>query len=163
LWSPTTNGRINAVNRLVSLAAALAIVTLMPMPQSAAEPTTVGMAVHVVISKSFDETSDPDQCMGAGTLASIRRGSSVILSEGSASPDAPKVAVGQFFRSRLKDGACEVLYITSAPIMAAFNVQFVGPTGELSSTFGPNPAEPVTDQPGIQQAVGVDMEFDRQP
>jgi hypothetical protein len=47
--------------------------------------------------------------------------------------------------------------------MPAFNVQFVSPTGELSSTFGPNQAEPVTDQPGIQQAVGVDMEFDRQP
>ena len=151
------------MNILVSLAAALAIVTMTPVPQSAAEPTTVGTAVHVVISKSFDETSDPDQCTGAGTLASIRRGSSVILSEGSASPDAPKVAVGQFFRSRFKDGACEVLYITSAPVMPAFNVQFVGPTGELSSTFGPNPAEAVTDQPGIQQAVGVDMEFDRQP
>jgi hypothetical protein len=151
------------VNRLVSLATALAIVTLTPMPQSAAEPTTVGTAVHVVIDKSFEETSDADQCMGAGTLASIRRGSSVILSEGSASPDAPKVAIGQFFRSRMKDGACEVLYITSAPVMPAFNVQFVGPAGELSSTFGPNAAEPVTDQPGIQQVVGVDMEFDREP
>jgi hypothetical protein len=163
LWSPTTSGRIDAVNRLVSLATALAIVTLTPMPQSAAEPTTVGTAVHVVIDKSFEETSDADQCMGAGTLASIRRGSSVILSEGSASPDAPKVAIGQFFRSRMKDGACEVLYITSAPVMPAFNVQFVGPAGELSSTFGPNAAEPVTDQPGIQQVVGVDMEFDREP
>jgi hypothetical protein len=151
------------VNRLVSLATALAIVTLTPMPQSTAEPTTVGTAVHVVIDKSFEETSDADQCMGAGTLASIRRGSSVILSEGSASPDAPKVAIGQFFRSRMKDGACEVLYITSAPVMPAFNVQFVGPAGELSSTFGPNAAEPVTDQPGIQQVVGVDMEFDREP
>ena len=151
------------MNRLVSLAAAPAIVILMPMPQSAAEPATVGTAVHVVINKSFEETSDPDQCRGAGTLASVRRGSSVILSEGSASPDAPKVAVGQFFRSRMKDGACEVLYITSAPVMPAFNVQFVGPAGDLSSTFGPNPAEPVTDQPGIQQVVGVDMEFDRQP
>jgi hypothetical protein len=163
LWSPTTSGRIDAVNRLVSLATALASVTLTPMPQSAAEPTTVGTAVHVVIDKSFEETSDADQCMGAGTLASIRRGSSVILSEGSASPDAPKVAIGQFFRSRMKDGACEVLYITSAPVMPAFNVQFVGPAGELSSTFGPNAAEPVTDQPGIQQVVGVDMEFDREP
>jgi hypothetical protein len=151
------------VNRLVSLATALAIVTLTPMPQSAAEPTTVGTAVHVVIDKSFEETSDADQCMGAGTLASIRRGSSVILSEGSASPEAPKVAIGQFFRSRMKDGACEVLYILSAPVMPAFNVQFVGPAGELSSTFGPNAAEPVTDQPGIQQVVGVDMEFDREP
>ena len=58
---------------------------------------------------------------------------------------------------------CQVLYITSAPAMPSFNVQFVGPEGELSPVFGPNPAEPVTDQPGIQQAVSIDMEFERQP
>ncbi len=77
----------------------------------------------------------------------------MVISEGSVSPDAPKVAVGQFFRSRLNDGACQVLYITSAPVMGSFNVQFVGPGGEQSSVFGPNSAEPVTDQPGIQQVV----------
>ncbi len=143
------------------------------MPRSVADPAdgepapppaaTVGTAVHVVIHRSFEETPDADQCVGTGTLASVRRGSSVVLSEGSASPDTRKVAVGQFFRSRMKDGVCQVLYITSAPVMPAFNVQFVGPGGELSSTFGPNPSEAVTDQPGIVQAVGIDMEFDRQP
>ena len=85
----------------------------------------------------------------------------MILLEGSASPDAAKVAVGQFFRSRLKDGECQVLYITSAPVMPSFNVQFVGPGGELSSVFGPNPSEPVTDQPGIQQVVHIDLGFEQ--
>ena len=85
-----------------------------------------------------------------------------MLSEASSTADARKVAVGQFFRSRMNDGACQVLYITSAPVMPAFNVQFAGPAGELSSTFGPSAAEPVTDQPGIEQIVRVRMEFDPQ-
>lgn len=152
------------MNRLVCIAAAAASVSLLSAPQSAAEPVgaeTVGTAVYVVIHRSFEQTSDSDQCVGASTLAAVRRGSSAILSEGSS--DARKVAVGQFFRSRLKDGVCEVLYITSAPVMPSFSVQFAGPGGELSPTFGPNPAEPVTYQPGIQQMVRVDMEFERQP
>ncbi|RDH74868.1 hypothetical protein DVS77_29850 [Mycolicibacterium moriokaense] len=81
--------------------------------------------------------------------------------EGSASSDTPKVAVGQFFRSRMKDGACEALFITSAPVMPSFNVQFAGPGAELSPTFGPIPSEQVTDQPGIQQAVLIDMDVQR--
>ena len=121
---------------------------------------TVGTAVHVVMHKSFNEVSDPDQCIGASTLATVRRGSSVVLSEGSFSGDSRKVAIGQFFRSRMKDGMCEALYITSAPIMPIFNAQFVGPDGELSATFGPVESQPVTDQPGIQQAVRIDMEFE---
>jgi len=152
--------RINAMKRptvLVSLGAAWALAGAVSMAPSAAEPGTVGTAVNVVIDKSFDQTADADQCVGASTLAAVRRGSSVILSEESASPDAPKLAVGQFFRSRLKDGVCQVLYITSAPVMAGFNVQFVGPDGGLSSVFGPNRAEPVTDQPGIQQVVHIDI------
>ena len=154
---------MNAPKAVGYLTAALALVSLVPMSQSAAEPATVGTAVEVVIHKSFEETPEPDQCAGASTLAAVRRGSSVILLEGSLSPDARKVAVGQFFRSRLKDGMCQVLYITSAPAMPAFNVQFVGPEGALSPVFGPNPSEAVTDQPGIEQAVSIDMEFERQP
>lgn len=141
---------------------AVAVVLAAPMSQAAADPT-VGTAVDVVIPRSFTPTSDADQCVGAATLATVRRGSSVILSQGSASSDAPKVAIGQFFRSRIKDGACQVLYITSAPVMETFNVQFAGPTGELSPIFGPNHAEPVTDQPGIQQMVRVGLEFEPQP
>jgi hypothetical protein len=158
--------RINAMKRpttLVSIAAALALVGAVPMAQSAAEPETVGTAVNVVIQTSFDQTADADQCVGAGPLAAVRRGSSVILLEGSVSPDAPKVAVGQFFRSRRKDGVCQVLYITSAPVRGSFNVQFVGADGGLSSVFGPNPAEPVTDQPGIAQVVHVDIGIAPQP
>jgi hypothetical protein len=158
--------RINAMNgpkALACLAATLALVSAVPMAQSAAEPETVGTAVNVVIHTSFEQTSDADQCVGAGALAAVRRGASVVLLEGSVSPDAPKVAVGQFFRSRLRDGVCQVLYITSAPVMPAFNVQFVGPGGELSSVFGPNAAEPVTDQPGIQQVVHIDLGFEPQP
>ena len=161
------------MNRLVYGTAAGVLVSLVSMPQSAAEPAddepappgsagTVGTVVQVVIQKSFEETPDPDQCVGAGTLAAVRRGSSVILSEGSVSPDTRKVAVGQFFRSRMKDGMCQVLYITSAPVMPTFNVQFVGPGAELSPTYGPNSSEAVTDQPGIAQAVHIDMEFERQ-
>ena len=63
----------------------------------------------------------------------------------------------------MKDGTCQALYITSAPAMPAFNVQFVGPGGESSSTFGPTNSEPVADQPGIQQLVRIDMEFEPQP
>lgn len=150
------------MNRIGRGAAVLALGCLIPMPQSAAEPT-VGTAVHVLIHRSFAEVADADQCAGTASLAAVRRGSSVVLSEGSASSDTRKVAVGQFFRSRLKDGVCEALYITSAPVMATFNAQFAGPGGELSPTFGPNPAEPVTDQPGIQQMVRVDLEFEPQP
>jgi hypothetical protein len=143
--------------------ATTALLVAVPPQQVAAEPTpTVGTAVHVVIHRSFQEISDPDQCVGASTLAAIRRGSSVVLSEGSFAGDARKVAIGQFFRSRMKDGMCEALYITSAPTMPTFNAQFVGPDGELSSTFGPVESQPVTDQPGIQQAVRIDMEFEPQ-
>ena len=154
---------MNRPKALVYLAAALAMVSAVPMAHSAAEPETVGTAVNVVIHTSFEQTPDADQGVGAGPLAAVRRGASVVLLEGSDSADAPKVAVGQFFRSRLKDGACQVLYITSAPVMPSFNVQFVGPGGELSSVFGPNPAEPVTDQPGIQQVVHIDLGFAPQP
>jgi hypothetical protein len=141
----------------------MALVSLMPPTRAAAAPDTVGTAVNVVIHASFEQTPDADQCAGAGALAAVRRGASVVLLEESVSPDAPKVAVGQFFRSRLKDGACQVLYITSAPIMERFNVQFVGPAGEQSSVFGPNRSEPVTDQPGIQQVVHIDLGIAPQP
>lgn len=151
------------VNRLVYPTVALALVGLTPMSQAAAEPETVGTAVNVVIHTSFEQTSDADQCVGAGALAAVRRGASVVLLEGSLSSDSRKVAVGQFFRSRLNDGGCQVLYITSAPVMPSFNAQFVGPGGELSSVFGPNPAEPVTDQPGIQQVVHIDIGIEPQP
>lgn len=153
--------------RFVGCVVPAALLAVAPTPLSAAEPpaagSAVGTAVEVLLRRSFEQTADADQCTGAATLATVRRGSSVILSEGSVSPDTHKVAVGQFFRSRINDGVCQVLYITSAPVMSTFNVQFVGPAGELSSTFGPNPAEPVTDQPGIQQIVRVDMEFGAQP
>ena len=160
-----SSGRINAVKGLgVSGAIAAALLGVIMASPAVAEPVegTVGTAVQVVIHKSFTETPDPDQCVGSSTLAAMRRGSSVILSEGSITADTRKVAAGQFFRSRLKDGRCQVLYIASAPTMPAFNVQFVGPGGESSSTFGPTSSEPVTDQPGIQQLVRIDMEFEPQ-
>lgn len=128
-----------------------------------AEPETVGTAVNLVIHMSFEQTSDADQCVGAGPLAAVRRGASVVLLEGPSSSDSRKVAVGQFFRSRLNDGVCQVLYITSAPVMPSFNVQFVGPEGALSPVFGPNPSEPVTDQPRIQQVVHIDLGLEPQP
>jgi hypothetical protein len=156
-------GKDRPVNRSVTLTAAVALASLLSVPQAAAETTTVGTAVEVLVHKSFTETSDSDQCVGASALATVRRGSSVILSEGSSSSDTRKVAVGQFFRSRLKDGVCQALYITSAPVMPTFNVQFASPEGDLSPTFGPNAAEPVTDQPGIEQVVHVDMAFEPQP
>lgn len=86
----------------------------------------------------------------------------MVLLEGSSSSDSRKVAVGQFFRSRRNDAVCQVLYITSAPVMPSFNVQFVGPGGELSPVFGPTPSEPVSDQPGIQQVVHIDVGFEPQ-
>ncbi len=137
----------------------------LPQRQAVAQPATgtVGTAVHVVIHKSFTETVDDDQCVGAGALATVRRGSSVILSESSFESTAPRqVAVGQFFRSRMNDGMCEVLYITSAPVMPVFAVQFVGPDGALSAAYGPITSQNVTDQPGIQQAVVVHLEFEAQ-
>ncbi len=150
------------MNKLAYLTAAAALTGLVPLPAATAEPVanTVGTAVQVVIHRAFAEIPEPDQCAGAGPLVSVRRGSSVVLSEVSGSADAPKVAVGQFLRSRLKDGTCQVMYITSAPAMPAFNVAFVGPEGSSSATFGPSAAEPVTDQPGIGQLVRVDMEVD---
>ena len=137
---------------------------LLPQQQAVAQPApgagNVGTAVYVVIRHAFTQTSDPDQCVGASSLATVRRGSSVILSEGLASTsETPRVAAGVFHRSRFKDGTCQVLYIASAPVTPAFNVQFAGPAGELSPVFGPTAAEPVADQPGIQQALTVDMEF----
>jgi hypothetical protein len=159
-------GRISAVNgpkTFAYLAAASALVCLMPVARSAADPETVGTAVNVVMHTSFEPTSDADQCVGSGALAAVHRGASVVLMEGSSSSDSRKVAVGQFFRSRLDDGGCQVLFITSAPVMGSFNAQFVGQGGEPSSVFGPNPAEPVTDQPGIQQVVQIHLGFEPQP
>ncbi len=147
------------------LLAATAVAT--PLPQASAQGPAqgnVGTAVHVVIHKSFVKTTDDDQCVGAGELATVRRGSSVILSESaSASPEPRKLAVGQFYRSRLNDGRCEALYITSAPVMPIFAVQFAGPDAALSPTYGPIASEPVTDQPGIEQVVIAHMEFEPQP
>lgn len=65
---------MNRPKALVTLAAALAMVSAVPMPQSAAEPETVGTAVNVLIHMSFEQTSDADQCVGAGPLATVRRG-----------------------------------------------------------------------------------------
>jgi hypothetical protein len=121
---------------------------------------TVGTVLHVVIHKSFLEIPSPDQCVGAGALSPVQRGSSALLSDGSLSADTRKVAVGVFIRSRMKDGMCEVLYIASAPVLPVFDVQFAGPSGEASVTFGPIRAEPVTDEPGIAQALRVDLQFD---
>jgi hypothetical protein len=158
-----TCGRRSAILSCCLVVLAALGVTL-PQRQAAAQPAgtgTVGTAVHVVIHKSFMETVDDDQCVGDSALATVRRGSSVVLSESSFESIAPrKVAVGQFFRSRLKDGMCEALYITSAPVMPVFAVQFVGPDGALSATYGPIASENVTDQPGIAQAVVVHLEFD---
>ncbi|HKV19865.1 MAG TPA: hypothetical protein VJR50_12595 [Mycobacterium sp.] len=154
------------MNRFAVLTVAAASVCVAPLPHASAEPPaagTVGTAVQVVIHTSFTEIPEPDQCTGAGALTAVRRGSSVVLSEASGSADAPKVALGQFFRSRVKDGTCQVMYITSAPVMPAFNVAFVGPQGDSSATFGPSLSEPVTDQPGIAQLVRVDMAFGPQP
>jgi hypothetical protein len=47
--------------------------------------------------------------------------------------------------------------------MPMFNVQFAGPGGELSPTFGPTPSEPVTYQPGIEQVIRVDIEVVASP
>jgi hypothetical protein len=125
-------------------------------PLATAEPT-VGTAVYVQIRQSFAQVDGDDQCVGTAALGPVRRGSSVVLSEAAPVGHSPKLAVGQFYRSRLRDGVCEALYITSAPVMPVFNAQFAGPGGELSPTFGPTPSEPVTYQPGIEQVVRVDI------
>lgn len=147
------------------LTGALALSFVIPLQSAAADPVqpdgsgTVGTAVHVIVRKSFTEITGPDECVGASPLAAIHRGGTVVLSEASpASSDTPKVAIGGFFRSRMKDGNCEVLYVISAPAMPAFNVQFFDLDGERSPTFGPVGSEPVTDQPGILQAVRVDLD-----
>jgi hypothetical protein len=144
------------VKRPAYVLAVAASASLVAAPQSTAEPT-VGTAVYVLLRQSFAEVGDADQCVGTAALGPVRRGSSVVLSEGATVAETRKVAVGQFFRSRLRDGICEALYITSAPVMPTFNVQFAGPGGELSPTFGPTPSEPVTYQPGIEQVVRVDI------
>jgi hypothetical protein len=145
------------MKRLVYGLAVIASASLGAAPQSNAQPT-VGTAVYVQIRQSFAPVDGDDQCVGTAALGPVRRGSSVVLSEGASATDTRKVAVGQFFRSRLLDGVCEALYITSAPTMPSFNVQFAGPGGELSPVFGPTPSEPVTYQPGIEQVVKVDID-----
>ena len=150
------------MKRLALGIAAVSTAGLVAAPQAAAQPT-VGTAVYVQISQSFTQVDDADQCVGAAALGPVRRGSSVVLSDGATAIDPPKVAVGQFFRSRLRDGICEALYITSAPVLPSFNVQFAGPAGELSPTFGPTPSEPVTYQPGIEQVVKVDIDVPPSP
>lgn len=167
---------------LLTGAAWLAIAALAPLPSAAAAPDcgptssdnfvceslygdsppdgsgNVGTAVHVVMHGSFAEAPDPDQCVGTSALAAIHRDATVILSEGSAYTSGTRqVAVGQFFRSRMKDGNCEVLYVISAPAMPAFNVAFADRAGARSPTFGPVGSESITDQPGILQAVRVDL------
>lgn len=146
------------MRRFAIALAAGAAASLVAAPSAAAEPT-VGTAVYVQIRQSFAPVDGDDQCVGTSALGPVRRGSSVVLSEGGIATDGPKVAVGQFFRSRLRDGVCEALYITSAPTRPAFNVQFAGPGGELSPMFGPTPSEPVTYQPGIEQVVKVDIDL----
>ena len=153
---------------LVRAAIAVALLILTPIAQASAAPPevagNVSTAVYVVMHKSFTTTVDADQCLGAGDLATIRRGSWVFLSEGSPeSSETPKVAVGQHYRSRLSGGKCEALYITSAPVLPVFNVQFAGAEGEVSPTFGPVASQPVTDQPGIQQVIRVDLGVEPQP
>ena len=159
----------------------LALSVLTPVRQAAADPAgdceqayagcdstppgmaeTVGTAVHVVIHKSFAEIPGQDQCVGTSTLSTIHRGASVVLSEGSPLAGTQSVAVGELFRSRLRDGMCEVLYIVSAPVMPVFNLQFIDPDGGKSPTFGPVASEAVTDQPGILQAVQIDIEVEPQ-
>ena len=144
------------MKRLAYCLAVVASASLVAAPQAMAQPS-VGTAVYVQIRQSFEPVDGDDQCVGTAALGPVRRGSSVVLSEGATAADGPKVAVGQFYRSRLRDGVCEALYITSAPVMPAFDVQFAGPQGELSPTFGPTPSEPVTYQPGIEQVVRVDI------
>ena len=144
------------MKRLAYGLAVVASAGLVAAPSAAAEPT-VGTAVYVQIRQSFTPVDGEDQCVGAAALGPVRRGSSVVLSDGAIATGSPKVAVGQFYRSRLRDGVCEALYITSAPVMPTFNVQFAGPGGELSPTFGPTASEPVTYQPGIDQVVRVDI------
>ena len=144
------------MKRLAFALAAVTSASLVAAPPSTAQPT-VGTVVYVQIRQSFEQVDSDDQCVGTAALGPVRRGSSVVISEGASATQTPKVAVGQFFRSRLRDGICEALYITSAPVMPSFNVQFAGPGGELSPTFGPTASEPVTYQPGIEQVVKVDI------
>lgn len=153
---------VNAMKRLAFALAAVASASLVAAPPSTAQPS-VGTAVYVQIRQSFEQVDGDDECVGTAALGPVRRGSSVVLSEGAAAIGTPKVAVGQFYRSRLRDGMCEALYITSAPVMPAFNVQFAGPGGEMSPTFGPTASEPVTYQPGIEQVVKVDIDLPSTP
>ncbi len=170
------HGRINGVDANVaqrsggrhpgvSAAIGASLMIVVPSAHASATPLdgapTVGTAVYVVMHKSFTATGDPAQCVGAVNLAAIRPGSTVYLWEGSSSSSPTiKVAVGQHYRSRLGDGQCEALYITSAPVLTQFNVQFVGAGSEASPTFGPITSHPVTDQPGIQQMIRVDLGVD---
>jgi|KBSSwiStaDraftv2_1062776.scaffolds.fasta_scaffold01154_13 hypothetical protein len=148
---------------LLSGAAGVVLVVLAPLQPAGAAPEpdgggNVGTAVHVVMHNSFTQIPDADQCVGTADFAAIHRDASLVLSEASSySADTSKVAVGRFFRSRMKDGNCEVLYVISAPAMPAFNVQFYDAAGSQSSTYGPFASEPVADQPGILQAVRVDL------
>ncbi|OBF35953.1 hypothetical protein A5724_15130 [Mycobacterium sp. ACS1612] len=60
---------------LVGCAVFMGILALVSAQQATAEPPAagnVGTAVHVVIHKSFQQVDDPDQCVGASTLATIR-------------------------------------------------------------------------------------------
>lgn len=121
----------------------------------------VGTLIDVVIYKSFVQTNDKDECVGTGTLATVRRGSVVILSAGSFSADTRTVAIADFRFSRMHDGKCEAFYRTDAPRMPAFNFQFVGPDGQRSASYGPVKSQDVVDPrlaPEIQQAVKLDME-----
>ncbi|MFI5507108.1 hypothetical protein ACIA48_06540 [Mycobacterium sp. NPDC051804] len=150
------------MKRLAFGIAVVASASLVAAPPSTAQ-ATVGTAVYVQIRQSFEQVDGDDQCVGTAALGPVRRGSSVVLSDGATAIDPPKVAVGQFFRSRLRDDICEALYITSAPVLPSFNVQFSGPAGELSPTFGPTSSEPVTYQPGIEQVVKVDIDVPPSP
>ena len=80
------NDHVVSPSRRIRMLARAAVVAaplvLMPMPSSAAQPdgtAPVGTAVYVVMHKSFTETVDSDQCVGSGDLATVRRGSSVVL------------------------------------------------------------------------------------
>lgn len=119
----------------------------------------VGTLVEVVIYKSFNQTSDADECVGTGTLSTIRRGSVVILSAGSFSAQTRNVAVADFRLSRMHDGKCDVFFRTDAPRMPAFNLQFIDPGGTRSALYGPVKTADVDPQLApIQQAIKVEME-----
>lgn len=119
----------------------------------------VGTLVEIVIYKSFTQTNDADECVGTGTLSSIRRGSVVVLSAGSFSAQTRNVAVADFRFSRMHDGKCDVFFRADAPRMPAFNFQFIGPDGTRSASFGPVKTATVDPQLApIQQAIKVEME-----